>query len=511
MNYKNSLFSLTFIVFCFFSYLYYAAFFARTDGCSSWIAFGPAVENGETEILMHKNRDMLPVLKNGEFDNDMVFHEIENGLYRYMASGADVSYDEDVSNSNVNREIWDSLNIWTGVNEKGLAVCSNFVAGTIWWGPYKGPDACREILENCASVEEAGDWLQQNKLRFASGALIFVSDLKGGAIFEVSQQYNFWEWPCGIKISDDASAEIDPSKGIGFGTNHYEFFENSIFEPQILTTDSLGRYEFLRRSISYDAGTYYGEITADICNLLSSKYPINRKLWFYNNFLFNRTLGATTVKVVKDNPLESILYFADGYPTTDDDTYVTLHEAHYETYYFSDIHTIPYGFEGILQDDDENNVYVCDIYTSDIETDSLVLQSQVELDDEEYETIAEPYNGSVECGRVRSFKRRAVYFEMKIDEDAEDIDSIDFIFQGIASERNDFLIYVKSVNDNSFWLKLGNETTFFSNTNDVIRRRLYDNIADFIDDDGRISWAVVATDNREKLLLTHAKMEVILN
>ncbi|MDY6933907.1 MAG: hypothetical protein SVZ03_06750 [Spirochaetota bacterium] len=78
------------------------------EGCTSWIATGESLAGGK--VLLHKNRDSDTI--------EMEVIEVRNGLYKYLGLIKKNPNDNDI------------IQDFGGINETGLAVCSNFVPYT---------------------------------------------------------------------------------------------------------------------------------------------------------------------------------------------------------------------------------------------------------------------------------------------------------------------------------------------------------------------------------------------
>lgn len=304
----------------------YQALFKTPEGygCSSWIALGDLATANNKPIL-HKNRDESDL----NLEN-MIVQEVNgsdhDGQFTYLA----------VTNKSSNAN---SLHVYGGVNENGVAVAGNFVAGTLWSGAYTGPIACREILENSQTVESAYEWIRANQMNFNNGNIIFIAGLddrghQKGYVVEVKQRYNWLGLPSGIRITSKIQSQVLPDTssndlsqyeagieipaGVRFRANHYKMFGN-VWWAGAESPDSIGRYNNMLQKLTNSATGYYGKIDVANSNELSrshessSSHPVISPLCKHNASGV-RTLAGITIEIDPDEPINSDLYFAHGYP-----------------------------------------------------------------------------------------------------------------------------------------------------------------------------------------------------
>ncbi|MBI9091666.1 MAG: hypothetical protein JEZ12_20850 [Desulfobacterium sp.] len=468
------------------------------DGCSSWVAVGDNALDGDRTIL-HKNRDE-DAAKLSEMRIRCVDNSQHDGQYTYLAV---------TDNKSEN-----SLHVFGGVNEMGLAVSNNFVMGTVWTGPYIGPEASRELLENAADAEEAYDWIATNpSSKFTNGNIIFVADKDKAYVVEVKQRYNFLGLPNGIRVTSRSQSlvnGIDPMQdvsqyddepviipaGVRFRSNHYKMLGNLwIFNAE--SDDSVGRYNTMGNILTQAPHeAYYGIYGGiDIFNSNDASkshdqdpgvdYPICK-----HAATGIRTLAGITIEIDPDTPLNSDLYCAFGNPCS----------APYVKY--------------ALPGNDENSIYdYADVIFQD--ADRNIFFSEVALF---------PFNGSA-SDRISFFEstdydggmvqdgvhmtsgvpdpdnKVVIWNEMTIDTTVtgvEDIYQLEFLYTAQGA-GNEFGIWVKRVDSDWWsqgaWTQVGMEGVQDSTGTFkcVMLDTSGEGFAPYIDQDGMITWVIDMT------------------
>ena len=289
-------------------------------GCSSWIALG-GLATAHNKPILHKNRD-----ENAFKLNNQIVQEVNgldhDGEFTYLA----------VTNNSSNSS---GLKVYAGVNENGVAVASNFVAGTSWSGVYTGPTASREILENSHTVEAAYDWILANRMKFQNGNIFLIAGLddhgnQKGYVVEVKQSYNWLGFPNGIRITSRIQSQVLPGTpandaspyetaieipaGVRFRSNHYKMFGN-VWWAGAKSPNSVGRYNHMLSQLTSNETGFYGEIDVHDSNELSSSHdsPTSPAICRHSATGV-RTLAGVTIEIDPDEPINSDLYFAHGYP-----------------------------------------------------------------------------------------------------------------------------------------------------------------------------------------------------
>ncbi len=456
----------------------------KKEGCTSWIAIGNALQ-GSNNIL-HKTRDMTD-------DQPMVAREISNGLYRYLGFS---SYNENP----------DNVYVWGGINETGLSAASNYVGGIKLDGKYGGPSVCREILERCASVNEAYDWLTANKNSFSSGNIIFLADKQNGAVVEV--KVNLFSASISSlddSIFDGTSVTVTGKTDINFRSNHYKILSNyTDINPGSTSYD---RYERLINLLTLkpeEAATgYYGNVNVENCQAISL---LRSDEGTENAICRESTKGRMTFEIDETHPLNSILWYGDGYPCSEG----------YESYTFSENEIISYDFSGITGDDNDFNIFECDIDMFPFNGNTSYRNDKDEPTDNEYISISLPNSTRWSSDDPKNYDEIILWVEMTINEHPSDIKQIEFVFQGNSSQNNDFEIYVKKTGlnwvDNESWVKAGTSKRILSGDDDVIRRVLDTNIDLFIDNSGMITWIVGTPEGHSDSINTnYVKMDVVMS
>jgi hypothetical protein len=487
------------------------------EGCTSWIAMGDALDSelsGKNKVILHKNRDasiaMHPV-------------KVNTGLYRYIGM-ADTQHDPD------------HLRVYSGVNEAGLAVANNTGNFINMSGSFSGPVAVREILENCDSVDCAYQWIADNKSGFKLENIMFIATPEKGAVVEI-QSGGLWG-PIEITSKEDSLFDGDQDAiiavdsrgasirdpegnplmisgrpGLAFRSNHFLKLHNSWGILQ----HSRDRCVRLSDLFTKDGGEegYYGAINLFVSQAIGALAATDGKK---DALCRSSTLGRITIEIDSSH-LGSLLYHGDGY---DPD--------HCSQTEFSELPKIEfdldpeaissYDFVGITPSDAHAKIYACDVDKFPFGGKTSNLNSKVEADVSAYTAVSNPDGDAwttVDPGGSDwyGYDEMMLWVEMMIDEAPEDIQQVEFIFQGYSSQDNDFIIYVKTASgvwqDDSSWAQLGEVSNFKSNGNDSIRRVLDGtDIGDFIDTNGMITWMVGTPKGRSDFIRADfVKMEVV--
>jgi hypothetical protein len=262
------------------------------EGCTSWAAIGDALEPQirGNKVILHKNRDMSDT-------HTMDIREIDNGAYKYLAIAG---HNKDSSNTTD-----DTLLVWAGFNETGLAAASNYVGGINLFGTRGGASFCREILENCNSVDSAYAYISANKSKFYSGNLIFLADPHKIAVVEAKV------WLFGaVKISSKSDSIVDGSvenPNILYRSNHYINLTNYI--PIPASDDTIARYNRLTSLMDNPAGSLYGLLDVQQSRAVSRLENNSGS----DAFCKTSTLARITIEIDRLNPLASIIWYGPGY------------------------------------------------------------------------------------------------------------------------------------------------------------------------------------------------------
>jgi hypothetical protein len=262
------------------------------EGCTSWAAIGTALDPAirDTTVLLHKNRDMSDV-------HTMEVTQFDYGTYRYLAvAGCKKSSPAPAE---------DKMLVWAGVNERGLAAASNYVGGVNLFGTMGGASFCREILENCSSVDEAYDFIAAKKSKFYSGNLMFLADPNKIAVVEAKV------WLLGtVKISARSDAVVEGASDrppVVYRTNHYCNLTNYVPIPS--TDDTIARYNRLAGLMNSSDGALYGTLNRDLCRMVSRLENGSGK----DGFCKTSTLARITLEIDKQSPSKSKIWYGPGY------------------------------------------------------------------------------------------------------------------------------------------------------------------------------------------------------
>lgn len=459
-------------------------FLKSHDECTSWIAMGDSLSG--THTILHKNRDMSD-------EGNMMFREVHTGLYKYIAV-ADTKTD------------LDKLLVWSGVNENGLAAASNLGNGINLWGTIGGPSTCREVLENCDSVECAYDWVADHKSQFFYENILFFADTQKAAIVEVRVANALYGT---VEITSEAESIFYPDDitvtgkaGLNFRSNHFQILSNSWG----YSTNSELRYERLMDLLASD---YYGDIDVAVSQYISRLPDEDEDT--ENAICRDSTLGRMTYEINPSNPLQSILYYGDGYPCNE------VYPDDIDVHGFDQSQVVVYDFESVSPSDTDTNIYVCDVDQFPFGGNTSYLNSKVEADSTAYQNISASDGYRWTTSDPGYYDETMLWVEMTVNESLQDIYHIEFVFQGAPSEDNDMVIYVKKAGGawqyDSSWEQVGTEKPFDSDGNDGIRRVLeaYD-FSDYIDSNGRITWMVGAPEgHKDEISTDFIKMEVVLD
>ncbi|MCP4115995.1 MAG: hypothetical protein GY737_11435 [Desulfobacteraceae bacterium] len=481
-----------------FSYYVHKAGKSGVDGCSSWVTVGGNALYGDRTIL-HKNRDE-DAAKLSEMRIRCVDNSQHDGQYTYLAV---------TDNKSEN-----SLHVFGGVNEMGLAVSNNFVMGTVWTGPYIGPEATRELLENAADAEEAYEWIAANpSSKFTNGNIIFVADKDKAYVVEVKQRYNFLGLPNGIKVTSRSQSLVngidqmqDVSQyddepviipaGVRFRSNHYKMFGNLwIFNAD--SDDSVGRYNtmgnILTRTPQEALYGIYGEIDIFNSNDASKShaqdpgvdYPICK-----HAATGIRTLAGITIEIDPDTPLNSDLYCAFGNPCS----------APYIKYSLpgNDENTI-YDYEDVIIQDEDRNIFFSEVALFPFNGSASDRISFFESTD--YDGVMARDGVYMASGVPAPDNKVVVWNEMTLDATVtalEDIYQLEFLYSAQGAS-NGVGIWVKRVDSDwwsrAAWTQVGTEGSPDSAGN--LKRIMLDTtgegFAPYIDQDGMITWVVATT------------------
>ncbi len=148
------------------------------EECTSWVISGDALMSGDHKTILHKNRDkerakqVVVRAPRLPYESNSRDPEVDTHLYSYLAI--------------VSRG--DSGMVAAGINEHGLAVANNYVAGifvpSIW--AYGTLTLNRLILEYCKTVEEAYLFIEQicADNMILNGGALFLADPAEAAIIE---------------------------------------------------------------------------------------------------------------------------------------------------------------------------------------------------------------------------------------------------------------------------------------------------------------------------------------
>ena len=481
------------------------------EGCTSWIAIKAInVNNGALEgdnNILHKTRDMTDVAP-------MVKREISNGLYKYMGYA---SSDEDL----------DDVKVWGGINEAGLAVASNYIGWVNFYGKYGGPSVCREILEHCASVEDAYDWLAINKNSINSGNIIFLADSEIGAIVEVKVNFSSAEITSleeSVFPRKDENGEpvltVTGKPDINFRSNHYKILSN--YSQINSGTSSYERYERLINLLTHipedtTVPGYYGIVNITNCQAISAlenEIIPETEEEIENAICRESTKGRMTFEINKNDPLKSTLSYGGGY--RDGDEYINNRcSGDHVTHNFSKNEIISYDFSGIPGDDSDFNIFECDVDIFPFNGNPSNRNDKDEPTDNEYISISTPNSTRWSSDDPGNYDEMILWVEMTINEHPSDIQHIEFVFQGNSSQNNDFEIYVKKTGldwiDNDSWVKAGTSKRILSGDDDVIRRVLDTDLDLFIDNSGMITWIVGAPEGHSDSINTnYVKIDVVM-
>ncbi|MCP4680234.1 MAG: hypothetical protein GY854_33030 [Deltaproteobacteria bacterium] len=173
-RYQKAMWSLLVALMAFLS----LSFDLLAEECTSWVISGDWMAGEYNKTILHKNRDKerarqvvirAPRLP---YESNSRDPEIDDHLYAYLAI---------VSNG-------DSNQVAAGINEHGLAVANNYIAGifvpSLW--AHGTLTLNRMILEYCKTVEEAYlfiDQICQDNMIMTGGAL-FLADPHQAAVIE---------------------------------------------------------------------------------------------------------------------------------------------------------------------------------------------------------------------------------------------------------------------------------------------------------------------------------------
>lgn len=449
------------------------------EGCVGIVAVGNAVTGGNRTIL-HKTRDNF-------WYKDMIPQEVSSGLYRYFAiTGL--------------ADIPDNLGVWCGFNEKGLATTVTYVGGMNLLGALEGTASIRRILETCANVDEAYDWIKANQQRFSAGNNFFLAEYGKTAIVEISAHWFY------TTISSKEDSIIDGSKmttsgrpDVDFRTNHFKVLP---IDMNYVKAHSVDRYDRLVKYLASDAPEgFYGNIDAMTVQELAAM-PSDPGI--DNTLCRGWTLGRMTVELFED-PKKNVLWFGDGVPCQGEPV----------PYRFSEKEITAYDFKNVSRSTEDFNMYACSVNVFPFAGDKANRTRCVEPNNINYTKIAAP-----DKQRWRTFYPGAegksmLWIEMTVDEQLAEIERLEFAFRGRSLRSNDFSIYVKKVNgaweEDATWVKLGQDRPIPNASHGVMRRGIDKNLTDYIDSNGVIIWALGApTGAGAALDVDYVKMDVLL-
>jgi hypothetical protein len=290
-------------------------FTVEHEGCTSWAAIGNALDPDirGRKVILHKNRDGADTLT-------MSIREIKNGTCKYLAIAG---HEKDSAHPTD-----DNILVYAGVNEAGLAAASNYVGGFNVFGTMGGADFCREILENCRSVDAAYRYITSRKLKFRNGNLIFLADPARVAVVEVKTWFLWF-----VMVSSKARSIVDGSAekpNVVYRSNHYINLPNCIFIP--LPDDTIARYNRLTGFMNSTNGSLYGAINVEQSRAVSRL----EKKSGNDAFCKSGTLARMTIEIDTANPLESIIWYGPGYDKSRaDDEHCSDEDGNLVAYTFS--------------------------------------------------------------------------------------------------------------------------------------------------------------------------------